>query len=101
MLSKQTYKGIILYLIYRLYYVFLTAQNRKIKTTDTIKMKKQLWKNVFDGILFRKTVSSEGLPLEVEFNDILRLIRLFLSVVAFEYATRIRKIQPKIRSEGF
>jgi glycosyltransferase involved in cell wall biosynthesis len=67
----------------------------------TAKMKKQLWKNVFDGIFLKKAVSSEGLPLKVEFKDILRLIRLFLSVVAFEYATRIRKIQPKIRGEGF
>jgi glycosyltransferase involved in cell wall biosynthesis len=67
----------------------------------TAKMKKLLWKNVFDGIFLMKAVSSEGLPLRVEFKDFLRLIRLFLSVVAFEYATRIKKIQPKIRGEGF
>ena len=67
----------------------------------TTKMKKQLLKNVVDGIFLRKAISSEGLPLKVEFKDILRLIRLSLSVIALVYTVRVKKIQPKIRGEGF
>jgi hypothetical protein len=40
-----------------------------------------MWKNVVDGLLFRKTLSSENLDLHVELKDYFRLVRVLLFAV--------------------
>jgi hypothetical protein len=42
---------------------------------------KLMWKNVVDGLLFRKTLSSENLDLHVEPKDYFRLVRVLFFVV--------------------
>jgi len=67
----------------------------------TYKMKSQLWRNVKFRFLLHHKVSDEGLPLEIELKDWIRLIRLFAYVIKFRCLLILKLTNQRIEREGF
>jgi glycosyltransferase involved in cell wall biosynthesis len=66
----------------------------------TKSVRNQLWINILDCLLFRRR-SRESLPLQFQFMDLLRLVRLLLIWIKFRIRLALKLADYKIEKEGF
>lgn len=67
----------------------------------TLSMKKQLWINIKNAVVYRRNISNQGLSLFVSPKDYLRLFRLFMVMLKFSVLKLLLKKRDNIKAEGF
>ena len=67
----------------------------------TLSMKKQLWSNIADRLIFQKSLSREGLLLKFQTKDVFRLIRMILVLIKFKILLIFKLSKSRIEKEGF